>query len=318
MTNSNPAHKSAILRQTREAQGITLEIVHEATKIPMDALRAIEEGYNVRILSPFYYRAFIKKYAQYLGIPAEGILDGLEEEKKESKAPLRRVLAPPVEETHARKDVHGPSLGQAKSFSSADLKQKISLWLTRRRQQQIVGAIGIFLAFFVFIKVFGFVMNLFVPRGPKPAVAKPKEPRKPKAAVAQKKNTPKPKAVSSAPKTVAAVSPSPAAQPSAESASPVPAKLTETLPPAGPINLTVRAKRNSWLQVRSDGIVVFQSTLNKGDVENWAAESKIEISGKNVNDLEFELNGKLISSLGKSDRQARRLIVTKDGLSIKD
>src|SRR5271167_1028446 len=62
------SEKPSILKSTREAKGLTLEIVHEATKIPMDALRAIEEGYSVRILSPFYYRGFIKIYAEFLGL----------------------------------------------------------------------------------------------------------------------------------------------------------------------------------------------------------------------------------------------------------
>ena len=66
-TDSNNG-KPSILKSTREAKGLTLEIVHEATKIPMDALRAIEEGYSVRILSPFYYRGFIKIYAEFLGL----------------------------------------------------------------------------------------------------------------------------------------------------------------------------------------------------------------------------------------------------------
>src|ERR1039457_1924227 len=66
-TDSNNA-KPSMLKNTREAKGLTLEIVHEATKIPMDSLRAIEEGYSVRILSPFYYRGFIKIYAEFLGL----------------------------------------------------------------------------------------------------------------------------------------------------------------------------------------------------------------------------------------------------------
>src|ERR1039458_1206110 len=66
-TDSNN-EKISILKNTRETKGLTLEIVHEATKIPMDALRAIEEGYTVRILSPFYYRGFIKIYAEFLGL----------------------------------------------------------------------------------------------------------------------------------------------------------------------------------------------------------------------------------------------------------
>src|SRR5579863_5977291 len=64
----NNSNKPSILKSTRESKGLTLEIVHEATKIPMDALRAIEEGYSVRILSPFYYRGFIKIYAEFLGL----------------------------------------------------------------------------------------------------------------------------------------------------------------------------------------------------------------------------------------------------------
>ena len=39
--------KSSILKTTRLARGLTLEIVHEATKIPMDALKAIEEGLSL-------------------------------------------------------------------------------------------------------------------------------------------------------------------------------------------------------------------------------------------------------------------------------
>src|SRR6266436_3769056 len=67
LTDSNN-DKPSILKTTRESKGLTLEIVHEATKIPMDALRAIEEGYKVRILSPFYYRGFIKIYSEFLGL----------------------------------------------------------------------------------------------------------------------------------------------------------------------------------------------------------------------------------------------------------
>src|ERR1700691_55398 len=66
-TDSN-SEKPSILKNTRLAKGLTLEIVHEATKIPMDALRSIEEGYSSRILSPFYYRGFIKIYAEFLGL----------------------------------------------------------------------------------------------------------------------------------------------------------------------------------------------------------------------------------------------------------
>src|SRR3989344_3044844 len=73
--NSSPAHKGVILKESRESRHISLETVHEGTKIPMDALRAIEEGYTVRSLSSFYYKVFIKMYAQYLGVDAREVLE---------------------------------------------------------------------------------------------------------------------------------------------------------------------------------------------------------------------------------------------------
>ena len=83
------------------------------------------------------------------------------------------------------------------------------------------------------------------------------------------------------------------------------------------IELTVRATKSGWLQVKTDGQVVFQSTLKKGDAETWKAESEIELSGRNINLLEFELNGKMLGALGASDRGAKRVVFTKDGLSVK-
>ena len=72
---SNKKRKGLILKETRESKGIDLMSVHEVTKIPMDVLRAIEEGYQVRTLSPFYVKGFMKMYAQYLGLDARPLVD---------------------------------------------------------------------------------------------------------------------------------------------------------------------------------------------------------------------------------------------------
>ena len=52
----NLHEKGSLLKKVREAKGISLEVVHEHTKIPLDALRALEEGYTIRTLSPFYQK----------------------------------------------------------------------------------------------------------------------------------------------------------------------------------------------------------------------------------------------------------------------
>jgi hypothetical protein len=87
-TNNNN-DKPSVLKSARMAKGLTLDIVHEATKIPMDVLRAIEEGYSVRILSPFYYRGFIKIYAEFLGLDVAQTYKhyGLDQAPKAQAAP---------------------------------------------------------------------------------------------------------------------------------------------------------------------------------------------------------------------------------------
>src|SRR3990167_2543756 len=73
--------KGLVLKQARESRGIALQTVHEATNIPMDVLRAIEEGYTVRTLSPFYYRGFLKMYAKYLNVDVTTVVEDYQPER---------------------------------------------------------------------------------------------------------------------------------------------------------------------------------------------------------------------------------------------
>lgn len=305
-----------ILKRERKAQGLSLDIVHEAIKIPMDALRAIEEGYKVRMLSPFYYKGFLKMYADYLGIDASQVVEDYHEEK----------LPKHIER-------------EAEEF---EISQRIANLLTRKRKQQIVVAIGIFLALFLFFKVIGFLIGL----GSRPSetkgnvkakavktevvkketvkkAASKKEIKKivkAKPVVVQKrvkkvvqKESPKPETPIVVKKIEKKVQPPP---------TPKPARIVPAVIPVATvqkeITLTVRAKQNSWLRVKADGSIVFQSTLRRGAIETWTADNEVEISGKNIDQLEFELNGKMIGTLGRKDRNAKKVVITKNGLSVKN
>lgn len=287
-----------LLKRAREVQGLSLDIVHEATKIPLDALRAIEEGYEIRMLSPFYYRGFVKMYADYLHIDAAEVIEDYKQEE------LPDHIDSEMEEF------------------------EIPLWITkfftRERKQKIVIVIGVILALIMFFKIIGFVMS----RKPQPPVknnvVKTKTVKREVKRVVKKPlakaplQTPrkvipkvKPKA---APKIVPKVAPLPPA-PKPKPVKPFVVAPTPTV--QKDITLTVRANQNSWLRVKIDGKVVFQSTLRLGAVETWIADEEIEISGRNINQLEFELNGKMIGTLGRKDHNAKKVVVTKNGLSVK-
>lgn len=298
----------SLLKATREAKGISLETVHEATKIPMDALKAIEEGYSVRTISSFYLKGFMKMYAEYLSVNVKDLSPDADLKKKQS---VRPVASP------------------AQEF---DLEQWASKTFTRERKQQIVVVVGALLCFFILFKVITF----FTHQGPAPAKVKKAKVdtkavktkavdtkgAKAKDAKAEKDDVIALENIRIA-EIVKAEKPSPQVSQRSEVVKEVPTKTAAVPQPAAAtqeaqtkITLTARAKKDSWLRVKSDGAVVFQSTLSRGSVETWLAHERIEISGKNINQLEFELNGKLIGALARRDYDAKKVIVTKDGLSV--
>jgi len=282
--NYKKPEKGEYLKQVRESKSIDLRTVHEATKIPMDALRAIEEGYTVRTLTPFYYRGFLKIYAQYLGVDVKEVLDDVKEPTEPVAAPISYV-------------------------DEKDFSEIVREFFTEDKKKLLGKIVAIVVILFLFSRVVMFTKNLFSPKSRKEQIVSM---RKKKARANRKKRQTKKSTKKKARKPANAVE----TVASSKAKAPVKkAKTKENVPKT--ISFTVRAKTNSWLLVRSDDVVVFRSTLKKGVAETWVANEKIEIVGKNMSQLEFELNGKMISSLGRADRSARKLIITKDGLSVK-
>ena len=282
MTADNPiAHKGVVLKQARESRGIRLETVHEATKIPMDALRAIEEGYTVRTLSTFYYKGFIKMYSQYLGIHIQDDIADRPKEMKRPPSPLGSFPMSPLKKVRFKYEA----------------SNNLPAFLSNEKVQQVIVIAGVLLALFIFFKIVSAVGHWMTARPKRPPVEQranasrvtPLTQMKPRANQEKKKILIKP-VVKKFESKAAAVPPAPAVEsqpqpkPQTKTESPAEAKASMTAAPASveqtTVSLTVRAKKNSWLQVKVDGVVVFQSPLNRGAVESWIAQEKIELSGK--------------------------------------
>ena len=301
------ASKRSILKKAREAKGLTLENVHEATKIPMDVLRAIEEGYSVRSVTPFYLKGFIKMYAMFLEVNPSEVMEALPPQRNN----IRKVS-----------DIERDSFD---AFAAID---KI---LTRKRKQQLAVGIGVVIALFILVKAFGFIKSKW-PVAKNTAISKKKadvvKPIKEKSVEKSlpKNDTHKETGVEEhkeikVKEVVAEKAPvveKEVASKPVESKEEVKSSSSKdsSTSVARNVVLTARAKKDIWLIVKSDDQVVFQSTLSTGSVETWLANKNIEISGRNLNQLEFELNGKMMGPLGRQDRQAKRIVFTKDGLSV--
>jgi len=275
--------KGQILKELREGKGLSLELVHEATKIPMDALRAIEEGYTIRTLSHFYIRGFIKIYAKYLSVDPSEVLEDFHEEQLPQ---------------YIKQDI---------PHRKFELFMK-SFW-TRQRKRQGLIILAAFFGLFCLFKVITFftASKESIPKSIQ-SQATSIDKNIPKEPVKNKKTKPKVVVRSKVKKDIKKKVPKVVA------ASQVPVQKTAVSKKL--VRLTVHMKKKSWLRVKADGETVFQSTLRLGAVETWEADEKIEVSGGNLHELEFELNGKLIGSLGRADRKVKQIVVTKDGLSV--
>ena len=277
--------KSSILKSTREAKGLTIEIVHEATKIPMDALRAIEEGYSVRSLSPFYYRGFIKIYAEFLGLNVAEMYKhyGIDQPAvpKSSVTIVQKV---------SKKEPAAPNL------FLEQLQEGVAFIFKPKTLKLILKAVGALVLLLLLFKMGGCIASHL---HQKPAVVKKNAamtwPQKRVEPPQQDEDWPAP-------------APAPVA---------VKHEAVQVQSVDDKVEVAVRANRNTWIQVKADGHVVFQMTLNKGSMESWTANDRIEMQGKNIEQLDMEVNGKHVGTLGGGERRIRKVLITKEGLTVK-
>ena len=291
----------SILKKTRLERSLSLDMVHEATKIPLDVLRAIEEGYKVRILSPFYLRGFMKIYARHLGLNEKEILAEVPQavEKIEpAQSPDDRLSIISSAPEDASKESFVAGLG--KIFTPGVLKKILIAVVV------LILLVTAFRLTAAGIKAIGGMIAKYSAqsqdRKDKAEVKKAASKVKKETTKSSSKKQEQPADVQRE-KSVAA--PAAAAK-----------KETSTAGQNTKVALTVRAAKDSWFQVKTDGAMVFQSTLRSGRSESWSAKESIEVSGKNINQLEYEVNGRFLGTLGRDDRQAKKLVITKDGMTV--
>ncbi|HOX54385.1 MAG TPA: DUF4115 domain-containing protein [Candidatus Omnitrophota bacterium] len=80
--------------------------------------------------------------------------------------------------------------------------------------------------------------------------------------------------------------------------------------------LSIRATENSWLQVKLDGKTIFEGTFKKNLSDNWQAKEKIELSVGNAGAIQAEINGQILSPLGKKGEVIKNIVITRDGFSL--
>ena len=79
------------------------------------------------------------------------------------------------------------------------------------------------------------------------------------------------------------------------------------VPLSKPLRLTAQTTGDVWLQVKSDGAVIFQNVLAKGARESWSAKKELELWTGNAGAMQLSLNGKPLEGLGRGVKKGIRI-----------
>lgn len=119
------------LKTRRVERGLSLAEVHEVTKITMQSLAALEEDRFDAFPNKVYSRAFLRDYANYLGIDSTALLDQYESEWNPDAA---------AGNNHKPKQAPKPAVEQPKPAVSASAPRKSKKWAYVLGFFVIVGA----------------------------------------------------------------------------------------------------------------------------------------------------------------------------------
>ncbi|MEF3274245.1 MAG: DUF4115 domain-containing protein [Chloroflexus sp.] len=254
----------ARLRRAREANGISLAQAAADTRILLQSLQALEEGAFERLPGDVVARGFIRNYAQYLGLPADEMIDLY---RRERGATDKIRIVPATNPPRTRIYVL-PSFF-AIFFITITLigLAYVGLSALGRIGERVVPSAGV---------------------APSPTIVPPSPLPTP---------SPPPTEVS----VLATATPEPTVPMPITQVTPVPPTLTPT--PVAPIVIEVRVpnargNENSWVRVQVDGATVFEAIMRAGEQRVFTAQRRVFIRAGNPTDVEVTVNGLQQGPLG--------------------
>ncbi|MFA7676543.1 MAG: helix-turn-helix domain-containing protein [Candidatus Omnitrophota bacterium] len=82
------------------------------------------------------------------------------------------------------------------------------------------------------------------------------------------------------------------------------------------LTLSLTAKKKCFVKVMVDGRILFEGTLDKGAVESWRGNKKIELKVNDGSAIYMEVNGKAIPALTSMRKPIKSLKITPSGITV--
>ncbi len=263
-----------ILKEAREARGLSLDDAARVTRIGKGYLQALEEGMFHRLPSAVYVKGFLRVYATYLKLPENEILYSYEKNTADSHA--------------------GPDNPESQT-GSTHCKIKHPLPAIKRSYVilsflAIAAVVSYFVVTASFMKEGGKGQTTPIPAGVK-AVGAGSSPGRiaGTAADIQQKESAKENKEKSDEDALGTVPPL----------------------PKGMV-LKIKVTEDGWLDMTIDDAVTQHYELKSGDLIEWKGEKGFTLDIGNAGGIEAELNGKTLKPFGKSGESTHVMLKAGD------
>lgn len=293
-----------ILKEARKEKGLTLDDLQQTTKIQKRYLIAIEDGDFAALPGKFYVRAFIKQYAETVGIDPEELLAKLDEDK----------ASKPEEETEATTRTEAVKREEEKTMSP------ILAGLIRYLPTIIIVSIGVAILGTIYIFAWG-----DRDRNSSTQIADNSQKVSVSSESSAKSSSSKEKASSSESSSSTSKKESSSTKAKKESKKTTKQKITNTsaagsafvydlenAPATNKIEMTVSDGATAWNAVSANGVQVWQGTLNAANmsqtVEIPENTTTITLNLGNSKATSIKINGKKFDFLKENETLTVRTI----------
>lgn len=282
------------LKEAREKRALSIEQVQRETHIHATVLTALEAGRCDEILTETYVKAFLKKYAQHLGVDQKEVLKDY------------AALHPKREEVEKAAAAHDSHLAGTDIVSRSISIASFAILLLA----------FLFLLAFLWKKITPVFTVVRRPAVTTPAPVKAKAAKASKTAESRKSSKAKAAPSAEQPKTRSKSAITKKTAPPAAPATVVATPAPKPAPPAqAPFKFTLKVNRPAMVELKRDGTLLFKQLLPKGTMETYTADERINLYVANAEDVEVFLNGQYLGSPGRGI--IKNLEITRQGMKIR-
>lgn len=253
------------LREAREAKGLSLAQVEEATRIRQKYLAALESGRREELPGDVPTRGFLRNYALYLGLNPDEAIQRLGQ-------PLSEV----AQIAKAAEQTMGPRAVDYRPIT-VELHDEAPVALRSLSLGLLVGLIVILAAvgYYIWRNNPTLLTGLFAP----PPTATPTIVATTAVSTITPTDTPNAFRITATPTAGIFLLPTPT-----PTATPIPtaAPTATPTPPIVEMNVVLRAVQRAWVRVVADGETKLEKILEAGAQELWTAQSQFTVRTGNA------------------------------------